>query len=126
MSRRIFNWIDTHAALFVVLGLTGLFVAGYFIYDLESKNSASQHTQLLNRAANVEKWCGAINKGRDYDRGFVGKFHLAYGLPDLPCKALIEKTLASGRRQTDITLASNPTVFEVLHHKAGPNAGLHK
>lgn len=73
--------------------------------------------QLVNRAVNVESWCGGINGSRDYNRGFVHTVthgQVAYTLTDLPCEDLIRKTLESPKHKGPITEADHPMTFRLL------------
>lgn len=111
----MWRWIEKHAALFLVIALAGLGYLGSELKSVQSQLATSSRTQLLNRATNVEHWCGGINEGRDYDRHFVEGFHLKYTLKDLPCAQFIAKTLESARHPTPVTRKSNPQTYSVLH-----------
>lgn len=88
------------------------------LHDQGNELHANVRTQLVNRATNVESWCGGINETRDYDRLFVKRVShglAVYGLPDLPCATLVQKTLESGRHAMALTAKNHPLVWEVLH-----------
>lgn len=99
------------AIVFVAVALIELHHQGQQITD-------GARNQLLNRATNVEAWCSGINGGRDYDRAFVARVtrgHVAYSLGDLPCEALIAKTIASANHGATVTEQAHPLTWKVVH-----------
>lgn len=84
---------------------------------LTQQIQSEARNQLVNRAANVESWCGGIDASRDYNRAFVHRVtrgQIAYTLTDLPCEALIRKTLESPKRKTPLTAKDHPVTFRLL------------
>jgi hypothetical protein len=115
---RIAGFIDRHVAVFVVIGMVSLGWLGLEVKHLVHEQGAGLQSQLVNRATNVESWCGGINEGTDYNRRFVEKVtggRVAYTLSDKDCEALIRHTLESPKRHGPITAKSNPLTYRVLH-----------
>lgn len=108
--RKLWRTVDALGPLIAI----GLFVVVLLIVKAEA------HRQLLNRATNVEAWCGGINGSRDYNRRFVREVthgRIAYTLTDLPCEELIRKTLESPKHRGPITARDHPLVYRVLHER---------
>lgn len=99
--KAVSEFVEQWVGIIVLAGmlvLTGLVVVVFKLVEDQKTNSRSQ---LRNRVANVETWCGAINESRDYERTLVKtatQGSVTFTLPDLPCSQLERETELSTKR----------------------------
>lgn len=83
----------------------------------EKENVEHQHNAAINRAINVETWCGAINDILANERVILETADPALtGLVSrsLDCEHIVQVTLQSGTHKPHITQKGNPLVFRAL------------
>lgn len=83
----------------------------------ETESKEHQSNAAINRAINVETWCGELNAILTTDRRLIrlaAPNLVTFALPPLDCLHIIRETLQSGAHKPHVTPTNYPLVYQAL------------